>query len=139
VRTANSFLLDTSAIFAFLEDEAGADRVEEVLQNEQVYLTWTTLLEVFYISLRERGRKEAATRFATLHELPVLLLKEIDEPLLMVAGELKAHHRISFADAMIAAYAIRHEAVLIHKDPELHSLAGQVFLEALLLRRSDSA
>jgi predicted nucleic acid-binding protein len=132
----DSFLLDTSAILALLEDEAGADRVETILREGQVFITWTTLLEVFYMALRERGLAEADRRYSTLKQLAVTLLWEIDEPTLLVAGELKGTYRISFADAIIAAYAIQHEAVLVHKDPELSILQGQVTLEALPFKTS---
>jgi predicted nucleic acid-binding protein len=35
------------------------------------------------------------------------------------------------ADAIIAAFAIQCNAVLVHKDPEFEALAGQMLLEAL--------
>jgi predicted nucleic acid-binding protein len=38
---------------------------------------------------------------------------------------------ISLADAMIAAFAIQHSAVLVHKDPEYDALIGSVPMEAL--------
>ena len=44
------FVLDTSALFSLLEDEAGADRVESLLRAEKVYLPWVALLEVHYVS-----------------------------------------------------------------------------------------
>jgi predicted nucleic acid-binding protein len=63
-------------------------------------------------------------------------LWELDEPTFFVVGEIKANHRVSFADAIIAAYAIQHEAVLVHKYPELSRLQGQVTLEALPFKTS---
>jgi predicted nucleic acid-binding protein len=129
-------LLDTSAIIALLEDEAGADRVEALLIAGQVFLTWTTLLEVFSMSLRKRGLAEANRRYATLKQLNVTFLWKIDEPTLLTAGELKGSYQISFADAMIAAYAIQYEAILVHKDPEFSELQGQVRLEALPFKTS---
>jgi len=38
---------------------------------------------------------------------------------------------LSLADSIIAATAIRHHAILLHKDPEYDSLAGQLAIEAL--------
>ncbi len=36
-----SYLLDTSALFTLIEDEAGAARVEEVLRTQLVVITTT--------------------------------------------------------------------------------------------------
>ena len=56
---------------------------------------------------------------------------EVDEPLLLTAARLKATHRVSLADAIIAAYAIRQGATLVHKDPEYESLSSELDLETL--------
>jgi len=39
--------------------------------------------------------------------------------------------RVSFADALIAAFAVRSSAILVHKDPEFEILADQVRQESL--------
>jgi ribonuclease VapC len=118
-----------------MEDEPGADRVEELLRHEQVLLPWTALLEIYYITEQERGRSEADRRYATVLQLPARILWQIDEPLLLTAAHLKAAHRLSLADALVAALAIREGVTLIHKDPEFEALDG-VATEALPYRRS---
>jgi ribonuclease VapC len=45
---------------------------------------------------------------------------------------LKATHRLSVADALIAAVARLRGATLVHKDPEMDALRGQVDLLSLL-------
>jgi predicted nucleic acid-binding protein len=50
---------------------------------------------------------------------------------LLLGGRFKAFHRLSFADAVIAAVACTRGATLVHKDPELEGLAGDVALSAL--------
>lgn len=125
------FLLDSSAILTLLEDEAGAVRVEEVILKEKTLLPWPVLLEVYYISQQEEGLAEADRRYAMLKQLPCEILWQIDESTLLTAAHFKAEHRLSLADALIAAFARNHGAILLHKDPELESLAEQVGLEAL--------
>jgi predicted nucleic acid-binding protein len=66
-----------------------------------------------------------------LQALQAVHLNEVDEPVLLAAAHLKAHNRMSLADAIIGAFAERHDAVLVHKDPEFEALTGQVRLEAL--------
>jgi len=129
--TASPYLLDTSALLTLIEDEAGAARVEEVLREQPVIISWMSLLEVHYITQQERGIAEAEQRYALLKALPVTLIWAIDEPALLIAARLKAQHRLSLADTLIAACAIQQKATLLHKDPQFEALAGQLSLEAL--------
>lgn len=124
-------VLDTSAVLTFIEDEQGADRVEEVLQQSQVSIPWLVLLEVHYITQQKRGQAEADRRYALVKQLPATILWEIEEPTVLTAARFKATHRISLADALIAAMAVGRKARLLHKDPEFEALAGQVSLESL--------
>ena len=129
--TAESYLLDTSAILALIEDEAGAERVEQIIRSHPVTITWMSLLEVAYITQQERGVAEAERRYALLKSFPVTIAWTLDEPTLLVAARLKAGYRLSLADTVIAAYAMQGRATLLHKDPQFEALAGQVELEAL--------
>ena len=128
---ANPYLLDTSALLSFIEDEAGADRVEQVLKQATTLIPWPVLLETYYITSQEAGQAEADQRIALIKQLNVKILWDMDESTLLTAAKLKAKHRISLADAIIAAFAIRRGAVLMHKDPEFAALAGLLPMEAL--------
>jgi predicted nucleic acid-binding protein len=125
------YVLDTSAVLTLLEDEAGADRVEALLRQEEILMPYLVLLETYYITLQEQTEDVADKRYALLKQLPTTILWEVDEPTLLTAGRFKAHHRLSLADAIIAAYAQRQEAILVHKDPELETLTDFVEQEAL--------
>jgi predicted nucleic acid-binding protein len=57
--------------------------------------------------------------------------RDMDESTLLTAPRLKAGHRISLADAIIAAFALRTDAVLRHRDPEFEALVESVPMEAL--------
>lgn len=125
------YLLDTSAILTLLEDEEGAQRVESLLRKEEILLPFLALLETYYITLQEQSEDVADLRYALLKQLPATILWTMDEPTLLAAGRLKAYYRVSLADALIAAFAIRHHAILVHKDPEMSLLAETVQLETL--------
>jgi predicted nucleic acid-binding protein len=125
------YLFDTSALLTFIEDEPGSDRVEEVLKNAAILLPWPVLMEIYYITLQEKGRAEADRRYALIRQLRAEILWAMDEPILLTAARLKAEHHVSLADAVVAAFAIRNNAVLIHKDPEFDALAGLLPMEAL--------
>lgn len=125
------FVLDTSALLTLIEDEDGAARVEHVLRTESVIIPWMCALEVVYITQQERGVAEAERRYALLKALPVTHRWELEEALLLTAARLKATYRLSLADTIIAACAIRDQAILLHKDPQYDALAGQLQLEHL--------
>lgn len=129
--TPKQFVLDTSALLTLIEDEAGADRVYEVIEDKQAVVPWVALLEMSYISQQERGQDEAERRYAFIKTLPLTIVWEADEAILLQASRLKASHRISLGDSIIAAHAIRLKAVLLHKDPEFESLSEKVAQETL--------
>ena len=64
------YLLDTSAVFALLEDEPGADKVEQVIRTGAVLLPFVVGLETYYITVQERGADEAERRLFLLRQLP---------------------------------------------------------------------
>ncbi|MBI2864149.1 MAG: PIN domain-containing protein [Chloroflexi bacterium] len=73
-----------------------------------------------------------------IRQLPVIWLDRVDEPVLTAAGRFKAQHRLSFADAIIAAFAHVAGAILVHKDPEYLLLKSIVVQEQLPLKDSSS-
>jgi predicted nucleic acid-binding protein len=125
------YLLDTSALLTLIENEDGADRVESILRERDALLPCLALLEVHYITRQERGQGEADRRYSLLKDLPCEILWHFDEPVLLTAARFKASHRLSLADSIIAAFAQRQNAILVHKDPEYEALAEVVELEAL--------
>ena len=126
------YVLDTSALFSLIEEEAGKDRVASIIRSEEFLLPFITLLEIHYITQQEQGLPEADRRYAVLKQSNVLW--SFDEPTLLTAARLKAENHISLADSMIAAVAIQKQAVLVHKDPEYECLENQLEMEALPYR-----
>ncbi len=127
---AEAIVLDTSACFALLEDEGGADVVETHLFEAKagdvaVHGSFVTLTEVEYITLQERGEEDAARALAILKAWPVNW-HHSDPAVCSAAAKLKAAHKISFADAFVASLAQSLDATLIHKDPEFLALGGSI-------------
>ena len=132
---AEGYVLDTSAILAFLGGEQGADSVERLLRAAragriQVLICSISLMEVFYTALRAKGEDEAVRLLALVRAWPLEWVYP-DEKALLQAGRLKASYRLSVADALIAAVARLHHAKLVNKDPELEALKGQIELLSL--------
>jgi len=133
-----SYLLDTSALLTLLEDEGGADRVQFVLKQSAVLICAVSLLELRYLTLRERDQAEADVRHALLRRSGAEILWELDEPTILRAAVFKADHSISLADALIAASAYRRGAILLHKDPEFDALKDQIKMERLPYKTKSS-
>jgi len=135
---AERYVLDTSAILAFLGNEPGADRVDRLLRGartdrNEMLVCSITLMELFYTAMRTKG-EDAAVRLVALVKAWPLEWVYPDEKMLLQAGRLKASHRLSVADALVAAVARMRGATLVHKDPELENLRGQFELLSLPAR-----
>ncbi|MBI5526440.1 MAG: type II toxin-antitoxin system VapC family toxin [Deltaproteobacteria bacterium] len=128
-RGAETFVLDTSALLALKDDEPGASEVEALLRQhgrkEAVFISFMSIMELAYILEQEQGEAAARLGVLQLKQLPLQVV-ESDEPLGLAAARIKARHKLSVADAWIAATAERLGATLVHKDPEFESLAGVV-------------
>ena len=121
-----AYVFDTSAWLTLIEDEAGADVVESLLEKAnagsvEILVSFMSFMEVFYITLQERDIEEAQTRLSLMASLPIARA-ESTVPLSISAARLKAKHRMSVADAWIAALAQEKGATLVHKDPEFEQI-----------------
>ena len=137
---ADLYVLDTSAILTLTDEEEGADEVEDILDTARadaclIEVCSISLMELSYITLQEQGEDAAAQLVALVKSWPVIWVYP-DEKMLLQAAKLKAFHRLSLPDALIAAVAKLHDATLVHKDPEFESLAEQISLLTLPYKTS---
>jgi predicted nucleic acid-binding protein len=119
-------LLDTSALLTLRDDEAGADEVAHFLEAGNVngspcHICFISLMELYYRVWQDEGRIEGRLAYEQCVSLPLIVVHE-DPALLEKAAEIKAIHRLSVADAWIAASATLVRATLVHKDPEFEPL-----------------
>ena len=124
------WLLDTSALFALRDKEAGAERVAALLKGaalgeQQCYGCFMTLMEVYYRVWKDEDAQAGRLAYQTCLALPVEWVHE-SSALLERAASIKALHPLSLADAWIAASALELGATLVHKDPEFESLPGLI-------------
>ena len=124
------YVLDSSAFLALFEDENGAETVQNLLDQATrggviIFVSFVTFTEIFYITFREKGEKEARKQTKLMNRLAITRVESSQE-LGLIAGRLKATNKISFADAWISATAIFYAATLVHKDPEFEQLEDEV-------------
>ncbi|WP_240913667.1 type II toxin-antitoxin system VapC family toxin [Thermococcus sp. JdF3] len=128
-------VLDSYTLLAYLLHEDGAERVRELLEkaeqgDAEVYMNVVNLGEIYYTIARRKGVDVADFIVANLKRLPILFVN-VDERLSLIAGRIKAFHKLSYADAFAAATAIDLDAVLLTGDEEFRSLEGRVRIEWL--------
>lgn len=121
------YVLDTSALLTYIEDEEGSEYVENLLVKAEkgdivIYVVFISLTEVFYITMQERDETEALRRILLIQSLAVRV-EESNEDLNFRAGKIKATNSISLADAYISALCQRYNGILVHKDPEFERLS----------------
>jgi uncharacterized protein with PIN domain len=121
------FIFDACALIALLEDEPGADVVEELLQTtaNRCLIHAVSVCEVYYDLHRRGNTEDADTLEALLSEHGLELVETLPPGLWRIAGKLKAEwRRISLADCFALALAIREEGTLVTSDHhELDSIA----------------
>jgi predicted nucleic acid-binding protein len=135
VANKSVYLLDSFALLAYLNDEAGCTRVQEILalaevRKCRVVMCLVNLGEVLYITERERGLAMAQIVLALAESLPLELL-DTSRDLVLDAAHIKAQHPLSYADAFAVAAAVRENAVVVTGDPEFKSVDELIKLEWL--------
>ena len=132
---AEIVVFDTSAFLTLTGEEPGADTVQKFITDAlageiDLRASFVSLTEVEYITRQAKGEEVARQRLADIKALPIQWLHS-DETLCSEAAKLKAAHKVSFADAFVAATAQRLNATLVHKDPEFDALKGIIKLHGL--------
>jgi len=125
-----SYVLDTSAVFTFTNSEEGSRTVEKLFKDARrrkavLYMSFVSFMELYYITWQVKGERLAKEFLVLMESLPVEKVHSSDR-LTLSAGRIKATHKLSLADAFVAATAIEKKAVLVHKDPELEVISKYV-------------
>jgi len=134
-----AYILDSFALLAYLEDEAGAEQVEaRLIQAEKgeakVLLSLINYGECLYIVERERGLAQAQWTVGLVDRLPVQVV-EVDRSLVLAAAHIKARYPIAYADAFAVALAQQIDGTLLTGDPEFRRVQGLIPIEWLPQRR----
>ncbi len=122
-----NYVLDTSAIFVYTGVEEDTNIVENILNSAKkgkcsIFISFISLMEIYYVTWQQKGEDCAKEIVVLIKSLPVQIV-ESNERIILSAGRIKANHRLSLADSIIAATAIDKSAVLVHKDPELEVIS----------------
>ena len=124
------YVLDTSALLTFIENEEGVEEVETLFKQAldgriELFISIISSIEIFYISFREQGERIANERLELIEDLPIVQ-EALTNKLIKIIGKIKTNKNISFADSCIAGLSKLKEAFLVHKDTEYECIENEV-------------
>jgi predicted nucleic acid-binding protein len=120
------YVLDASALFAFLRDSHGASKVDELLrealaERARVLMSAVNHGEVYGLILRQFGPEQALTIVQAVNPLPVEVLDATAERA-RKAADVKVKYKLHYTDSFAAALAIEHQAKLVTSDSDFRKL-----------------
>jgi ribonuclease VapC len=129
-RRARTYVLDSWAVLAYLDDENSGQKVADLITYAHengipLCMSVVNAGEVWYIIAREISEPEADKAVAELAHLGIELI-DADWSLTRAAGTFKAHHKMSYADCFAAALAKDRKATFITGDKEFKQVEDEI-------------
>jgi len=117
----NTHVFDACALIAYVNNESGADAVENLLEkavNDEITILMhkLNLLEVYYYILKKYDEKAALKLLDDIKISPIKINSEISDNVLITAGRLKSLYKMSLADSIGLAETIINNAYFVTAD-----------------------
>ncbi len=130
--STSRLVLDSFAVLAFIQDEAGSDRMEALLDEAvegvaELHISLINLVEVRYRIIRQG--LDVENRLNAVESLAIR--KSSADGYVDEVVQLKARHPVSLADCFAAALAIDLQCPVLTGDPEFKKLESEVAVEWL--------
>jgi uncharacterized protein len=119
-------LLDSYAVLAWIQDEPGAQIIEDLFYHaqenrEQILINIINLGEVYYRCARLKDLAFAKDILEKIRLLPLKICQCTDD-LVMKAAEIKSEYPIAYADAFAVATAMDENARILTGDPDFRKV-----------------
>jgi uncharacterized protein len=129
-KKSKAIVLDSWAIIAYLEGEAAAEKVADIIGDAHedgipLLITVVNAGEVWYIVARETSAADADASIKQLRDLGIDFV-EVDWDLAKDAAFFKSRNKMSFADSFAAALAKQRKAQLATGDLEFKQVENEV-------------
>lgn len=129
----NTYVLDSYALIAYFEDEAGAGKVEKILreaENRGVKLLLNVINwgEVYYSIYRSKGEERAEESILIIEQLPIEVV-DMSKDFIYHAARLKANHAVALGDCMAAALALKFGCAVVTGDKEFKKFKEKIRIE----------
>jgi predicted nucleic acid-binding protein len=134
-----TYVLDACALLAFLNDEPGAEAIENLLNQSAtkesiVAMSIANLLEVFYGQLKKKGPKIAQAVLSVVEAYSVTIIDTISESVFYKAARIKAGYKCSLADAIGIGVAADMSGTFVTSDGEMTPIDQQEPIEFFWFR-----
>jgi len=138
---SGAYLLDTSALLAQYQKEPGYEIVEQLIEEQSVFISVITWLE-FQVSLKALildagARAEVLALYSELLDEALPVSRQVAH----IAFDLreKLPQRLPNGDALIAATAREKGATLVHRDPHLSAIPEKLLPQLVLPPKNKEA
>jgi len=123
-------VLDASALLAFLFNEPGADKIENLFHqaaeaDQPMHISAVNWAEVLYKMQRKRGVRGLEGARQLERTMP-LAVEPVERDLAEAAAGLKVAHDLGLADAFAAALARHRKADFVTADTEFQSVEKEI-------------
>lgn len=130
MKRIKKYVLDSYAIFSYLEGEEGAEIVADILKEgindkAEIFFSVINWGEVYYILLREQGNKVADLVLKTIERYPIKII-DVEKTITLEAAKIKAFNKMSYADAFAAALTKEKKASLVTGDAEFKTVEDKI-------------
>jgi predicted nucleic acid-binding protein len=121
-----TYVLDASALFAFLQRRGDALKVNELVKEgirgrSRVLMSAVNYGEVYGTILRENGPEQARIALDAVAPLPIEVL-DVTPKSAREAAHLKVKYKLYLADSFAASLALEFKSILVTSDSDFRRL-----------------
>jgi predicted nucleic acid-binding protein len=120
---AVTYIFDACALIAWLDNEPGADVVDDLIyraKKGEIVVVMSVVL--YYDRIYVKGKEYADTFFNELYHSGIIILEDIPFDVAKETGRMKTTYDISFGDAFAIAVASVSGGTLVTKDHEIEAV-----------------
>ena len=133
MKTSGKYVLDSFALLAYLDNESGADLTRAIVEHGRrhsgsVFLSVINFGECASIVERERGLEATHKMIAAIEQLPIIIVP-VNQERTFAAAHIKAHYKVSYADAFVIALAMERQATVLTGDPEFKTVEHLIAIQ----------
>lgn len=130
------WVIDSYALLAYYQNEKGAERVEQLLDDETQnrWMSVVNLGEVYYKLLRANPQLTTVDFWNEVAALPIEFA-EVNRTIALAAGRIKARYPMSYADCFAAALAQQLGARVVTGDREFERVEQEGIVQVEWLPR----
>lgn len=126
----DKIIIDSQPLIAMLNQEKNYNEIKDFFiklqkDNVSMYVTAINYGELYYITLRNKGKERADALYGFLTSIPIQIIPA-DETIAREAAIYKAFKKLSYADCFAAALAKTMDAPVLTGDPEFKEVEKEV-------------